>query len=189
MLAAYGSSPARGRIRAAAASLCHSHSNTKSELCLHPTPQLMATQDPLTHWVGPGIEPAYSWTLVGLLTQWSTVGTPLDIFFCLFLLFRATPVAYGSCQDRGPIRAVAANLYHSLGQCQILNPLGKASDGTHILMVTSWACYCWAKWELWYSDILNWSVTKISFIEGLSLVVFNQFQMLLVRMNKLLVVL
>ena len=43
---AYGSSQARGRIGAAATSLCHSHSNTRSEQCLQPTPQLTAMQDP-----------------------------------------------------------------------------------------------------------------------------------------------
>ena len=35
-----------GRIRATAAGLRHSHSNTGSEPCLQPTPQLMATPDP-----------------------------------------------------------------------------------------------------------------------------------------------
>ena len=35
-----------GRIRAAAASLHHSHSNTGSKPCLQPTPQLTATQGP-----------------------------------------------------------------------------------------------------------------------------------------------
>ena len=44
--AAYRSSHARGRIRAATASLHHSHSNWGSELHLRPTPQLMATLDP-----------------------------------------------------------------------------------------------------------------------------------------------
>ena len=29
------------------------------------------------------------------------------------------------------------DLYHSSRQCQILNPLNKAKDGTHILMDTS----------------------------------------------------
>ena len=43
---AYGSSQARGRIWAVAAGLCHSHSNTKSKLCLRSTPWLMATLDP-----------------------------------------------------------------------------------------------------------------------------------------------
>ena len=44
--AAYGGSQAMGVIGAIAASLCHSHSNTRSEPRLRPTPQLMATPDP-----------------------------------------------------------------------------------------------------------------------------------------------
>ena len=44
--AAYGSSRARGRIGASAAGPHHSHSNARSELCLQPTPQLMATLVP-----------------------------------------------------------------------------------------------------------------------------------------------
>jgi len=43
---AYGDSQARGPIGAVAASLHHSHSKGGSELCLQPTPQLMATPDP-----------------------------------------------------------------------------------------------------------------------------------------------
>ena len=43
---AYGYSQARGRIRATAASLHHSHSNKGSEPQLQPTPQVMATPDP-----------------------------------------------------------------------------------------------------------------------------------------------
>ena len=43
---AYGSSWARDRIGAAAASLHHSHSNAGSKLCLRPTPQLTATPAP-----------------------------------------------------------------------------------------------------------------------------------------------
>ena len=38
--------PARGGIRAVAASLLHSHSNLRSELHLRPTPQLTVTPDP-----------------------------------------------------------------------------------------------------------------------------------------------
>ena len=34
-------------------------------------------------------------------------------YIYLFLLFRATPTAYGGSQARGPIRATAANLLHS----------------------------------------------------------------------------
>ena len=44
--AACGSSQARGPVGATAASLHHSHSNTGSEPCLRPTPQLMATPEP-----------------------------------------------------------------------------------------------------------------------------------------------
>ena len=54
---ACGGSQARGPVQATAASLhhtiqaiaadlCHSHSNARSEPCLRPTPQYMATLDP-----------------------------------------------------------------------------------------------------------------------------------------------
>ena len=43
---AYGGSQARGRIRAAATSLPHSHSNAGSQPHLRPTPQLTAMPDP-----------------------------------------------------------------------------------------------------------------------------------------------
>ena len=44
--AAYGGSQARGLIGAVAAGLGQSHSNTRSELRLQTTPQLMAMPDP-----------------------------------------------------------------------------------------------------------------------------------------------
>ena len=44
--AAYGGSQARGQIGATAAGLHYSHSNTRSEQCLQPTPQLTAMLDP-----------------------------------------------------------------------------------------------------------------------------------------------
>ena len=44
--AAYGSSQAGGQIGATATRLYHSHSNTRSEPCLQPTPQLTAMSDP-----------------------------------------------------------------------------------------------------------------------------------------------
>ena len=43
---AHGGSQARGLIGAIATGLRHSHSNSRSELRLQPTPQLMATPDP-----------------------------------------------------------------------------------------------------------------------------------------------
>ena len=45
-LVAYGGSLARGLIGAVATSLHQSHSNTRSEAHLRPTPQLTATSDP-----------------------------------------------------------------------------------------------------------------------------------------------
>ena len=74
-------------------------------------------------------------------------------FSLSFCLFRATPVAYGGSQARGPIGAVAAglhhckampdpslvcDLHHSSQRCRILNPLIKARDWTCVLMDTSW---------------------------------------------------
>ena len=50
--------------------LYHSHSNAGSEPYLLPTPQIMATVDPLTHWARTGMvmDPASSWILVGFVT-------------------------------------------------------------------------------------------------------------------------
>ena len=62
----------------------------------------------------------------------------------------AVPAAYGNSQARGRIGAAAASytkamalwdlskLYHSLLQCQILDPLSEARDLTYILKDTSW---------------------------------------------------
>ena len=87
----------------------------------------------------------------GWIAQWSTlVYLP---FFFFFLLFKSVPVAHGSSQARGWIRAAAAGPYHShsnvgsephlqptppLWQCQILNPRKKARNQTRILMDTGW---------------------------------------------------
>ena len=46
---AYDSSQARGQIRVIAASLCQSHSNEESELCLQSTPQLAGNPGSLSH--------------------------------------------------------------------------------------------------------------------------------------------
>ena len=70
---ASGSSQAEGQIRATAAGLHRSHSNTGFELHLWPTPQLTATPDPWTHWARPGMELASSQILVRFVSaapQW-----------------------------------------------------------------------------------------------------------------------
>ena len=54
---AYGSSQVRGWIGAIATSLCHSHSNVGSELCLWSTPQLTAMPDPQPTERGQGSNP------------------------------------------------------------------------------------------------------------------------------------
>ena len=64
--AAYESSQTRGSIRAAAASLHHSHSNARSKPGLQPARswQVHGNARSLTHRVRTGIEPASSWILV-----------------------------------------------------------------------------------------------------------------------------
>ena len=57
---AYGSSQARGRIRAVASGLCHNHSNARSKPHLWTALQLAAMPRSLTCWMRPGIEPTSS---------------------------------------------------------------------------------------------------------------------------------
>ena len=84
-------------------------------------------------------------------------------FFFFSLLFRASRTAHGSSQARDVIGAIAASLHHShsnTGYEPCLwpmlrymatsdpQPLSQARDRTHILMVTTQVCYCWATWKL-----------------------------------------
>ena len=55
--AAHGGSQAKGQIGATAASLRHSHSNTRFQPRLRPTPQLKATLDPSPTERGQGLNP------------------------------------------------------------------------------------------------------------------------------------
>ena len=77
--------------------------------------------------------------------------------FVCFLLFRPVPMAYGSSQDRDPIKTAASGLCHNHNNArsklclwpttelvQSLNPLSEARGQTHILMDASWAPYHWA---------------------------------------------
>ena len=61
-----------------------------------------------------------------------------------FLLFRATPMAYGCPQAMGLIGATAASLYHISQQSWVLNWLSKARDWIRILMDTSQIHFHWA---------------------------------------------
>ena len=78
--AAYGSSQARGQIRAVAPGLRHSHSNTRFKLHLQPTPSsqqclilnLLSKARDQTH-----ILIGISWGRY----QWATMGTPESLFY------------------------------------------------------------------------------------------------------------
>ena len=60
------------------------------------------------------------------------------LLFFFFLLFRAALMAYGDSQARGLIGAVAASIHLCSRQHWILNPLSKARDRAHNLMVPNW---------------------------------------------------
>ena len=81
---AYGGSQARSQIVAVAAGLHHSHGNVGSKPHLPPTPQLMATPDPLTHQARTGIEPASSWMLDRLVSAEPSWEFLLFFFFFFF---------------------------------------------------------------------------------------------------------
>ena len=58
----------------------------------------------------------------------------------LFVIFISFYFFQGSSQARGQIRAAAAGLHHSSQQHQILKPLSKARDQTHVLIDTNHVC-------------------------------------------------
>ena len=65
--AAYGSSQARGRSRAAPAPLHHSHSNLENRATSVTYTTVQGNARSLTYCVRPGIKPASSWVLVGFV--------------------------------------------------------------------------------------------------------------------------
>ena len=79
-----------------------------------------------------------------VITPWTRVC--FFALFCFALLFRATPVAYGNMGSILELQLQATatqdlsrvcDLHPHSWQCQILNPLGEARDGIHILMGSS----------------------------------------------------
>ena len=73
-------------IGATAVGLHHSHSNTGSKPYLWPTPQLMATQDPPTHWARPEIKPVTSWLLDSFPLHHNENSKILNFFITIFIL-------------------------------------------------------------------------------------------------------
>ena len=59
------------------------------------------------HWSRPGIEPASSWILVGVINSWATKGTPIFLFFNTFFFFCCT-IASGSSWARDWTHTTAA---------------------------------------------------------------------------------
>ena len=77
---------------------------------------------------------------VNAVEQATNLHSP-PFFFCLFAIAWATPMAHKGSQARGIARrdpSRVCNLHHSSWQRQILNPLSKARDQTHNLIVPSW---------------------------------------------------
>ena len=96
---AYGSSQARGRIGAAAAGLCHSHSKTGSK------PHLPSMLSLWQCWI---LNPyPHRHNVRFFFFTKLPCSFYLFIYFCLF---RVAPAAYGNSQARGLIRAAAAGL-------------------------------------------------------------------------------
>ena len=98
ILEAYGRCQARGRIRAAAPSLRHSHGNTGSELHLQTTLRLEATPDPSPTEQEQRVNVGPHRDNIGSITPWATTGTPYTSIFLK-----------KECQGR---------------DCQTLNPAG-----------------------------------------------------------------
>ena len=97
--------------------------------------------------------PLYKWAQ-DIFTPWPLLLTYLQpketIFVWLFFfsfLFRAVPTEYAGSYAAATTPwdpSWVCELYHSSGQCQILNPLREARDRTGNLMVLSWICFCCA---------------------------------------------
>ena len=106
------------------------------------------------------------------------------LFTYFFLLFRASPAAYGGSQARGRIGAIAASnshshsnarsdLYHSSRQPGILSPLGEARNQTRNLMVPGWICFSCAIMETPTVQFL-WAVGQTSSEFGLARLCTNR---------------
>ena len=91
---AYGGSQARGPIGAVVASLHRSHSNTGIQAASATYNVAHSNPGSLTHWARSGIEPAFSWILVGFVNRWATRGTPITFSYFNFLICNFSLVFY-----------------------------------------------------------------------------------------------
>ena len=169
-LVAYGSSQARGKIRAAAANLHHS---PRQRWILNPltkardrTCVLVDASQIHFHWATTGTPEVGSLkNYIFFLLRYNSWNIKFNFYFIsssssylVFLPFLGPlPKAYGGSQARGIIRAVATSLHHShrgskphlqptprSRQHRTLNPLSEARDGTCYLTNTSRIRFHWS---------------------------------------------
>ena len=87
---AYGSSQARGRIGAAAASPIAQPQQSQIWVASVTYATACSNAGCLTHWVRPGIESTSSWIIVRFLTCWATMGAPSTFnhsWCCIFFFW------------------------------------------------------------------------------------------------------
>ena len=145
---AYGSSQARGLIRATAAGLHQSHSSTGSDLCLQPTPQLTAMPDPPPTERGQGWNPQPHGSQSDSLTtapQWELLAWLLFTDFYIFIFCFLEPHSWHmevpslgvilelqlpayTTATAMPDLSCICDLHHRSQQRWILNPLSKARN-------------------------------------------------------------
>lgn len=88
--------------------------------------------------------PSAEWLLpakIIVMLQW---GTEKKTLFFFSFLFRAAPVAQGSSQAKGQIRAASMTYTTAHGNARSFKPLNEARDWTHSLIDTSRIRFCWA---------------------------------------------
>ena len=78
---AYGSSQVRGRIRAVAAGLHHSHSNRGFQIVFVTYTAAQSNFGSLIHWVRPGIGPKSSWILVEVIATKPQQEFPIFFYY------------------------------------------------------------------------------------------------------------
>ena len=81
--AAYESSQGRGRLRAVASGLYHSHSNLGSQAPSTTYTTMHGNAGSPTYWARPRIEPASSWLLVGFVSTALQQALPAMIHFLI----------------------------------------------------------------------------------------------------------
>ena len=110
--AADGSSQTRGPMGATAAGLHHSHSNRGSKPHLRQT-TAHGNARPLTPWTRPGIEPATSWFLVGLVS----VAPRWELHLFTFLESKPFVYVWVYFQIFSPVSFICLSLFVPVPHC------------------------------------------------------------------------